>query len=469
MSKNPAATPPTPSLSPQSPPPAPVSGIQRQYSQIAPQLTESPKGSDPVKELNARQAAAIAKATGKAQDSDAAEAREGAPPPPKAKTSTPSSAPDSTKPSEKSSDKPSSESSKKAAESSTDSDDDDAEAPSDAAPAGTPREPRYTVASLRKWVEKNPEEAAELREKVFGMPKDTREEWIRIKNKSRKVRGDIAAERDAALVTLRAEREAAETARNAVDEAAGKLGPVIDLWDAVGQKIRENPERPQIDFEAADAAFQQNTGVSIDDYMRARARRGVASSPEAVNLRAQVAKLERQLKGKPSEQIAEAAKAKETPKETEAKEETKVAPKTKPKREAKDWGDELPERHKLRQIADWNTKLDAEMRRFHDSDLDEYDADPEEVANKLLKLELQLLSEPDEDDDEKPKKPKLKTKSSRDDGIPDASKLRPKKSTTKVEADDDDEDSVKVGKMTWPQRQKWAIDRAMARGASGSE
>lgn len=433
-----------------------MSGITPARKAIAPTLTEEPKGQDPHKAFNARMHASMAKAGATHQQAQDDAAGEDAASPPKAKessTSKAASAPDG-KSAPASGSKSTDTSGKTAAKENETSSSKEQPASS----AETER--RYDVQSLRKWAEKNPEEAALVREKVFGLPADTNQEWIRLKNRERKLKEGINSERERTVAEAKAERQAAEEAKAAIDQAAVKLGPIADLWEAVAEKVRANPESPEVDFDAADAAFQENTGVSIDDYMRARARRHIGGGTEGAKLRAENARLKRELAGKPSDAIKPKAAAGD---ESEAAPAAAAVP-PKSQRKVVDWSGEVAEDHKVRQLEGWNALVDTEMRRHHDPDLDEYSADPDEIANTILKREIARMME-DEAPEETPK-PKPKANGApkpngqgkpKVEAVPNERDLRPKLTAS------DDDDDAKVGGMTWAQRQSRAIDRAMRR------
>jgi len=448
------------------PPSSPVSGIQPARKAIAPTLTEEPKGLAPEKAFIERQKAAIAKHTGEAQRAQDEAATDGATTPPKgavpARSSDPSSngsSPKPTTPAGKSTDSKPSEAaatSGSAAPGAT-----DASKPAKAVESSSaePAEHRYTLQSLKQWAENDPEAAAEVLTKLGRLSVDTATDWIKLKNGERKVRARIREENEKGITEARTEREAAENAKAAIDQAAGKLAPIADLWEAVAESVAANPENPRIDFEAADAAFLENAKISIDDYMRLRARRSMGSSADAVKLRAENARLRRENAGKPSDAIKTTAAAASTSTEKEA-EPAAAAAKAK---SAKDWSDELPEKHKLRQLEGWNKLLDAEMRKYHDSDTGDYDANPEAIADAILKRQLELMAEEFEEAAPAPRarpapsaapKPKPKPVG----GVPDASELTPRqRAEPKVESIGDDD--VKIAGMTFAQRQARALKR----------
>lgn len=445
----PSAPPAAPSM-PSAPAPAPAHASANQHRQaLAVAVSEAPPGGNPVKELQERQRAAIERATGKSDRAVVDSAAEG-PPPPKAKAAgaANSSTPAAVAPAASASASAAQGQPKPPASS------EPVATPAAAPPAPeAPKGPRYDVKSMRKWAEENPEEAAEIRKHVFQADEDTTTEWVRIQNKKRKLKGDMATEREKSKAEVAAERAEAQAMRQAADKAVGALAPIADLWEAV----RIDPAKP--DFDAADAAFKETAGITIDEYMRLRARRGV-SAPESAALRAENARLKRQLAaGALAPVVTEGVEV--TPKDkqlpaAEAKPEPMAAGK---------WEDEVPKTHKFRQIVDWETKLDAEMKRYHDPDMDEYSADPEEIATRLLKREIEAMAE-----DGPPAPPPTKrgktvvavpaTKSSKSkasSGIPSAAELTPKVSST--ETDDKDDDAP----PGFSQRTQWAIDRAMKR------
>lgn len=417
------------------PPPGPVSGIQPQHKALAPSLVDMPTNApNPVKEAADRQRAAIEKLTGKNDRSAVEAATEDAAPPPKAPVngkSSPSS--EKTAPAASTASTPASAKTEapKPAESTS---------PESATAVETaPKGPRYELKSFRKWAEEHPEEAAEIGKAVYKLGEEPATEWIRLQNKRRKMVEGMNKERDKTLAEAKAEREQAAAMNEAATKAVGALTPIADLWEAV----RERPDNP--DFDAADAAFHENTGLSIDDYMRARARRGIVS-PDVAKLKAENARLKREAAAKPTDP----AKAKDEPKAAEP--EKKAEPVTE-----LDWSTEIPKGHKLRNLAGWEGKLAAEMKKYHDADLDEYSADPEDIADKVLKRELASFSD-DEPDDEIGKKIKQTVKV--------AAKPKPKLTPAvaakkKPVAELPDDDGAEPKGMA--ARTAWALDRAQRR------
>jgi hypothetical protein len=475
-----------------------VSGINRSYKAIAPTLTDEPAGQNPEREFNARLKETIAKHTGAEARAEAESAREGAAPPPKAKTGKTGSAgsptaPKSTEAATSASQASASTGASTPAAKKKPSDASSAEQPDAGADAAddagkAQRGPRYEpksfwkwmgenpdkgsgllgdIQEMKRWAEANPELSADLREKVFGLPADTRQEWIRIKNKQRNLRGEIVAEREKTVAEVRAEREQAKQHRDAIEGAVQKMNPIVDLWDAVREPIIADPQNPRIDFDAADAAFAQNAGLSIDDYMRARARRGI-SSPDAVRARVENAKLKRELETLKKTPAAEPEKP--APAEPDEPDESAAEQTSHDGGQLSEWNAEIPSDHKLRQFDKWQKLLDNEMRRYYDADRQEYDADPEEIADKILKREIERMAE-EFGEPEPPartraappgKRPVVARKPAErgggaQDGIPPAAKLRPKHF---AEPGDENDDEAPKG---FAARQRWAIDRAQKR------
>lgn len=444
------------------PPPVPVSGITPARKAIAPTLTDEPKGNNPQRELAERQRAAMAKHTGETQAARDAAAGEDAAPPPKASTpTTAQKTPTASAIAASGKDGSSSDSKTPAASSGS------GKPASSQTEAGKAAEPgsetsedathRYDLKSLRKWAEQHPEDAAEAFTKLGSLPADTREEWIRIKNRERKARENIRGEHVKSAAELQALRDEAKASEVAMNGAAGKLAPIADLWEAVREKIAADPQNPQPDFEAADAAFLENSGISIDDYMRLRARRAIGSSSDAVRLRVENRKLQRQLEAQAS---APETKPADSPTSDEKGAGT-AEPAGKAKRKERDWSDELPAKHKLRSIEGWNTLIDAEMRRYHDPDADTYDADPEEVANKILKREIERMTEDSPDDDAPAVKTNghAKSKTPARDGVPSAAELRPKTAPKRAPVVVDDADADDAAPKGFAARQAWALKR----------
>jgi hypothetical protein len=310
---------------------------------------------------------------------------------------------------------------------------------------------------MKKWAEQNPEEAAELRVHVFGVDQDSTQEWIKLQNKKRKMRTELTTKQSEIETKLTTKQAELAAEKEQAERVVLAFRPVADLWGGIGRQ-EDGSYKP--DFESVDAAFMANTkGLSIDDYVRIRARNRVPANSDVLRIRAENARLQREL---------EAAKTKETGAAAlpAASPPVAVAAAAPVDLSAK-WGEEIPKAHKLRQIAGWEEKLEAAMDRYHDADLDEYSRDPEDVADSVLKRELAALAA---DDDAEPEPAKKKA--------PAVKVSAPKK---KPPADDIEAAYARAGKGEAPkthknghhvpdeapagfaERERWALERARKR------
>lgn len=432
-----AAPPPAPAAAPAPPP-----GAGR--TALAPTIVPMPEGTvDPAKALNERQAASLAKIA-TARRTAEGDDREGPPTPPKESKS---ASPASKEPASGKSGKetpaagspPTSETAPKPK----------VALPTDSSGTETepPKELRYDEKSLTRWAEKNPEAAKAWAEKQFKKVVD--EDWVKFSHKKRRLREDVQ-ERSAAGIAA-AEEKLAQALRekSIVDDAVTKLSPVADLWEATGG--RAGAGHP-IDFDAAEAAFEANSGMKLDDFMRARARRGIVN-PEMARQKAENARLKRELEAakKPAEAKAEEPEAKPEPK-------AKVVP----DRKAPDWTEDIEKKHGLRKFTGWEGELAEAMAKHYDEDLDEYGADVEVVADKLLKKKLAELSGVEEPEAPTPRRAK---RAPADAPRFDPSKVKVKETDDVEDDDDSDADLIKnVKGPSDPQaRMRWAMQRAAAR------
>lgn len=318
-----------------------------------------------------------------------------------------------------------------------------------AAPAA--KGPRYELKSFKKWAEQNPEQAAEIAAEVFRVGEDPKQEWIRQQNKGRKLKESLQAEKAATVAEAKAEREAAASERERAEQIAGQITYLSEMWAAASRKNANG--QPDPDFDTIDEAFKQNTGgISIDDYNRLRARRGVAN-PEVARLKAENARLARLAAanaGQPAPALLPAGQTNGAAATANAGEPAPpraavAAPGTAaPEVDVEAlWGGELPKAHPIRRLAGWADELHAEMQKYHDETLDEYSRDPEDVAAVVLKRMLKAF-EPEEVEGEpvkrmpaakRPNTPKTRTgrtafseeKAPVDvPGIPSAAKLAPR-------------------------------------------
>lgn len=302
---------------------------------------------------------------------------------------------------------------------------------------------------MKKWVEQHPEEAAELRVHVFGADQDATKEWIMVQNKKRKMKDELRSEKEKSAAETAAERAQAKADRDLAESAAAQLRPIVDLWQGATRKDSNGNAFP--DFDLVDAAFENVAKMSLDSYLRLRARRGV-SNPEGAKMRAENARLTRELEALKTNGAAPSQGS--APAEPNgaagatANGATPAPPKVTAPAASVDfeekWGDEVPKTHKLRNISGWAAKLDAEMDKYHDAELDEYSRDPEEVADRVLKRELAALAE----DDDEPEAPAPKK------GKPVTPK---RKAAAKAEPDDEE------GPAGFADRERWALERARKR------
>jgi hypothetical protein len=336
--------------------------------------------------------------------------------------------------------------------------------PSPGDASGGKRGPRYELKPFKRWAEENPEQAAELAKAVFQI--DVGEGFIKLQNKARKIKGEIREQRTAAETAAQAKLAAAQAAQAEAERIAGSLRYMADMWAAAQRKDEQG--RPMLDFDTIDESFRQNSGgLSIDDYMRQRARRGV-SSPELARERASRLRLEAelaQLKGnngaargaQEANGAAAQPAATAVPKGAES-----AAPAAATANPEELWGDELPKTHQLREFRGWADELHREMQRHYDETLDEYSADPEEIADKLLQRRLAAFQPevevvPPTKGPKRPNTPKRRAAPA-GDGMPSASELTPK--GHRPVAPDELSDEMPKDFVS---RERWALERAQRR------
>lgn len=344
--------------------------------------------------------------------------------------------------------------------------------PATADASSAKRGPRYDLKSFRKWAEENPEQAAEIGEAVFKVNGDIKQEWIRVQNKVRKIKGEARTEREKAIADAKAERDAATAAKERAEQIASGLKPMADMWAASQRKGADGNPAP--DFDMIDESFQRNTGgLTIDDYMRMRARRGVASPELAreratrLRLEAELAQLRNTQGGNAPEKANGAAETRDNAGGAVVPASAPAAAPAAPSPDASElWGGELPKGHALRKFAGWENDLHQEMQRFYDADLDEYSKDPEDVADAVLQRKLaELQPEPEEPAPRRvaaPKRPNTpRRRAEPADAVPSASALTPRAPRGHRPATQDDlSDS---GPTDMVSRERWALERAQRR------
>lgn len=252
------------------------------------------------------------------------------------------------------------------------------------------------------------------------MGDDPKQEWIRQTNRSRKMKDEWREKQAKADEAMATREKAAREQLELAETTAQSIRYLSEMWgagngkDASGNRV--------IDFDQVDEAFRQNMGgMTIDEYNRARARRGVAN-PEATRLKAENRRLELELersKGNGAatpagrSEAAPAAGASGNPPEGRNLETAPAAPAAVSpglhENPEEFWGDELPADHPLRQFSGWPKLLDNAMLQWHDDVLDEYSRDAEEVATELVKRKLEALGAGD-DEEKVPVRPHARAK-----------------------------------------------------------
>lgn len=330
------------------------------------------------------------------------------------------------------------------------------------------RGPRYELKAFKKWTEENPEQAVELAKAVFQI--DVGQEFIKLQNVARRRKGEIREERTKAEKAAQEKLEAAQAAQAEAERIAGSLRYMADMWAAAQRKDEQG--RPMLDFDTIDESFRQNSGgLSIDDYMRQRARRGV-SSPELARERSQRLRLEAelaQLKNTGAAGKAPEAKGAATGLQVAAPTAAVAAPAAPSVNPEELWGDELPKTHQLREFRGWADELHREMQRHYDETLDEYSVDPEEVANKVLQRKLAAFQPAEEEQPAAPARRKPNTPKNRQrrpaatgDGIPSASELTPRNAPKGHRPVVAEELAAEMPK-DYVSRERWALERAQRR------
>lgn len=346
----------------------------------------------------------------------------------------------------------------------------------------TAAETRYDdIKAFKKWAEKNPEAALKFAEEVkldvFRDGEDPKTEWVRQTNKGRKLKEEIRNERAENEKKNAAEIAQAKEFHAKAEQIAGEIRYLSGMWAAANGK--DQAGNRVVDFDSVDEAFRQNSGgLTIDEYNRMRARRGV-SNPETARLRAENAQLKGRLQAPAQQTNGAAASAPAAASGAPDAVKPAAAPAASGRNPEEFWGDEVPKTHGLRKFAGWAKDLDTEMQRFHDDTLDEYSRDAEQIADQLLQRKLAELRGEDEDEAPakapraKPKTPKNrtaapapKTESGPPVSVPGlpygADKLTPRGN---VNTDRSVVEGHYMGEAPagFQSREKWALDRANRR------
>jgi hypothetical protein len=328
---------------------------------------------------------------------------------------------------------------------------------------------------LRRWAEEHPEEAAAIAGRVFAV--DVPQEYIRLQNKKRKIRGELRAEREEKDKTFTAREAALKAEVQRAEAVINGVKPVADMWAAASRRddkgavLKDQHGQPLIDFDLADEAFRINMGgVTFDDYARLRARRGM-SNPQLAAERGARLRAERELaalKGSPKTETAKAGEAPSQPAAppaaTPAASPAAALPKV-------DWDAEIDAEHPLREFGTWAKDLEKEMLKYYDADLDEYSRDTEDVANELLERKMsKLRPEPaapapkPRAGNGRPNTPKRRAARELGDGeLPDPASMAPKTPVAPRNHRQATPDDLAPEPKDFVARERWALERAQRR------
>ena len=216
-----------------------------------------------------------------------------------------------------------------------------------------PPQPRYDAKSFSKWIENNPDKAAELALKTFkvqlgGDAMKWKNHFIAAENKRRRQSEQDESERTA----IAADRAAVE---KLAKEAVEPVQPILDLLEA------EQKE----DFPAIDRFIKEAFNIEFDEYCRRRLR---GMGKETVT--------ERALKQKVQALEAKLNRTEPAAPTTERAEAPRVSDK---------WIErEIPKDHGARDLSDWKAKVTAAYEASKDPDSDDYSMSIEEAADKVL-------------------------------------------------------------------------------------
>lgn len=248
------------------------------------------------------------------------------------------------------------------------------------------------------------------------MGEDPKQEWIRQTARSRKMKEEQRERVAKAEEALAAKERAANEQLQLAETTANQLRYLTEMWGAFQGKD-PNGQRI-IDFDAADEAFRQNSGgLSIDEYVRARARRGV-SNPEAAKERAERRRLELELQRlngatKALPEGAASSTAEGAP-AAQPKAEGVAAPAASPGLHSDPeeyWNESLAADHPLRRLTGWGKLLDHAMLQWKDEDDEHsYSRDAEEIASEVFQRQIAKLTGGDGEPDKVAVKPHARAK-----------------------------------------------------------
>lgn len=231
------------------------------------------------------------------------------------------------------------------------------------------------------------------------MGEDTQQEWIRQTARARKMNNEFREKQAAAEARIAAREKAATEQLELAEKTAQSIRYLSEMWGAANGKDAQGNR--VIDFDAVEEAFRQNTGgLSINDFVRLSARRGVAN-PEAARLRAELRKAQLEAEKLKTNGAAAPAEASNGAGATAKPGEPVPAAVTAPAPAASTglhdnpeeyWDSTLPSDHPLRQLNGWGKLLDHAMLQWQDEDdPDSYSRDAEEIATDVFKRKLAAL------------------------------------------------------------------------------
>jgi len=357
----------------------------------------------------------------------------------------------------------------------------DSPAASSDSSASTKRGPRYELKAFQKWALENPDQAKEffqdVGKHVFKEGKEINGEWVALTNKTRKRLKQIDERHAQTMAEQTRVRDENAGHLKQIETHVQQIRPVLTMWQ--GAQRKDDKGQPLPDFDAVDAAFFQTTqGLSIDDYVRMRARRGIRD-PRTAQLQAEVATLRQQLQaGAPQAQAPAQTNGAAGKGSAPAgrRPEANAPPTAAPAAPAEDlkakWNGEIPKGHKLRQFDGWEKLLDEAMDQYDDG-LGGYNEDPEAIADRIAKKQIEALAADFEEFEEPAPAPRRVAKKvapkpaqtpprrasapTNGRGVPSAAELTPRGHKVGHEPQDP------ANPLDWARRQDWAIQRAQAR------
>lgn len=290
-----------------------------------------------------------------------------------------------------------------------------AKSPDTGAAASTQTILSFTPKEFKKWATANPEEALAFREAIdkdtFRMGEDPKQEWIRQTARARKMKEEQKARQAEIDAAAAAREKAAAEQLQLAETTAQSIRYLSEMWGAANAKDASGNR--VIDFDAVEEAFRQNTGgLSINDFVKLSARRGV-SNPEAARLRADLRKAQLELEktkgtaggeGASPATAAASPAAPAVPAEPPASQGLHADPEDY-------WNESLAADHPLRRLTGWGKLLDHAMLQWRDDDDEHsYSRDAEEIAGEVFQRQIAKLTGGDAEPDKVVVKPHARNK-----------------------------------------------------------